>query len=329
MLSDFKNSIDKILHERLTSPFWGAFISSWLVFNWRIPYVSIFVDQDKLPNGTTRIDYIINTCITDRWEYITLYPLISTAIIILLFPFISTGAYWVSLKFTKWKTDMKNRVDGATLLTLEKSVQLREELRNLNKKYEEINKDNEEEVRVLNAEIVKLQEERQEKDATINEFFNKEKEIEKEQELNKQKIIEYETQLEKAISENESKQQEILLLREGHNQSKIDHRNKLLELEEEISRLKKTSSFRISENKRIIDDLKSNFQDKTIDNFFKTIITGGILGENSKIFRAFQDFKLITSSEVIVNRDGSVLRTSKYKLTRLGEEIKNYFYNES
>ena len=155
MLSDFKTSIDKILHERLISPFWGAFILSWFIWNWRIPYVSIFVDQDKLKEGTTRIDYIVNECLTTGWVNVLWLPLLSTAVIVLVFPFISNGAYWISLKFNKWKVDKKNQVEGATLLTLDQSIKLKEQVRNTEEKYDQL-------LNNKNKEIDKLKREREE-----------------------------------------------------------------------------------------------------------------------------------------------------------------------
>jgi hypothetical protein len=39
MIDDFKNSIQKILNERIMSPFSGSFFFAWFVWNWRMLYV--------------------------------------------------------------------------------------------------------------------------------------------------------------------------------------------------------------------------------------------------------------------------------------------------
>lgn len=35
-LKEFGNSVNKILNERLTNPFYGTLVVSWLIINWKI-----------------------------------------------------------------------------------------------------------------------------------------------------------------------------------------------------------------------------------------------------------------------------------------------------
>ena len=131
MIDEFKQSVNKILNERLTSPFWGALILSWLIWNWKIVYLTIFISQDKIVG--TKIDFIV-TNYYNLW-YNILLPIFSALFLTTIFPYVTNWLYAVSIKFNKKKTDIKNKVEGASLLTLEKSVQIREEIKNISKKY--------------------------------------------------------------------------------------------------------------------------------------------------------------------------------------------------
>lgn len=126
MLSELKKSTQAILNERIISPFWGSFIFSWLIWNWKIPYLTLFVSQDKVDGN--KIDYITENLLGTR--NLILYPLISTAIMLAVIPFFSNGAYWLYLKFRKWRKDQKNIIEKKELITLEQSVMLREEIIN-------------------------------------------------------------------------------------------------------------------------------------------------------------------------------------------------------
>ena len=134
MFSEFRKSINSILFERVTSPLFGTLTISWLLLNWRIPYLTLFVSESKIKE--TKIDYILSNY-ADVHFLIT-YPIISTAILITLVPFISNGAYWLSLKFKKWKIDKKNEIEKTQLLSLEQSINLRKELRENELEFEKI-----------------------------------------------------------------------------------------------------------------------------------------------------------------------------------------------
>ena len=119
MIDDLKKSFDQIIYERTASPFYGSFIISWCLWNWKIIYLTFFVSQDK-------IDYIVTNF--SAFKNIFIFPLLSSIFIITLVPFITNGAYWLSLKFNKWRVDQKNLVDGKQLLSIEQSIELREQI---------------------------------------------------------------------------------------------------------------------------------------------------------------------------------------------------------
>lgn len=95
MVTDIKKSLNEIIYERTTSPFFGTLITSWLIWNWRIIYLTFFISESKIkPN---EIDYILANY--SDIDHIVWYPIISTILLVTIIPFISNGVYWLSIKF--------------------------------------------------------------------------------------------------------------------------------------------------------------------------------------------------------------------------------------
>ncbi|UUW10284.1 hypothetical protein NLG42_05635 [Flavobacterium plurextorum] len=145
MIDEIKKSINSIFEERVSSPFYGTLIISWLIWNWKIVYLTFFVDQDKLDK--IKIDFIMDNY-NDVW-HLVYFPLISTFTLITIIPFLTNGAYWLDLKFTTWRVNQKNEIEGKRLLTLEQSIKLRSELRELEESFDKLLEKKNEEIKVL------------------------------------------------------------------------------------------------------------------------------------------------------------------------------------
>ncbi|WP_406845030.1 hypothetical protein [Flavobacterium soyae] len=152
MIDDLKKSFDQIIYERTTSPFYGSFIISWCLWNWKIIYLTFFVSQDK-------IDYIVTNF--SAFKNIFIFPLLSSIFIITLVPFITNGAYWLSLKFNKWRVDQKNLVDGKQLLSIEQSIELREQISKQEERFAKLVEDKNLEIKQLNLQIQEYQKKNQ------------------------------------------------------------------------------------------------------------------------------------------------------------------------
>ncbi len=86
----------KNIKERFSSPFYGTFIISWLICNWKIWYLTFFVDSDILFKDleAIKIDYIIDLYRVDSfWSFLWPFlgklfvcPLISAWSIVFLMP---------------------------------------------------------------------------------------------------------------------------------------------------------------------------------------------------------------------------------------------------
>jgi hypothetical protein len=167
MIDDIKKSFNSILYERTTSPFFGTLIISWVFWNWKIIYLTIFISEDKIQGN--KIDYLTNNF--SNAHHLITYPLISTVLLITIVPFISNGAFWLSLKFNKWKKDQKNIVEMKQLLTLEQSIELREQISEQENRFEKLLESKNSEIENLNIIIENMNKERSMIDNKITPTF--------------------------------------------------------------------------------------------------------------------------------------------------------------
>lgn len=149
MIADLRKSINSILYQRVTSPLFGTFFVAWLLWNWKIVYTTFFIDEDKIDKN--KIDYIVENF--NDTEFLIWYPLLSTFILLTIIPFISNGAYWLSLKFEKWRIDNKYKIEKKQLITLEQSIQLREQIIDSERKFDSLLQNKNEEIEQLKTII--------------------------------------------------------------------------------------------------------------------------------------------------------------------------------
>ena len=145
MIDDFRKSIKLILSDRLSSPFSGAFLISWCVWNWRIAY--FLFASDATMSFETKLSFIESNYL--NYQHNLILPFISAIFLITIYPFLTTGSLWIWLKFRKWQVDLKNQIDKQQLLTLEQSVSIRLELEEYQDKIDRL-------MRVKNEELQKL-----------------------------------------------------------------------------------------------------------------------------------------------------------------------------
>lgn len=153
MTREITKSINSILYERTTSPFYGTLFLSWLIFNWKIVYLTFFISEQKIAGS--KIDYItsnFNDTSTLVW-----YPLISTVLLLTVFPFISNGAYWLSMMFNNWRIQQKNIIEKKQLLTVEQSIELREQILQQEERFSKLILDKNLEIEKLNTLIEEFQ----------------------------------------------------------------------------------------------------------------------------------------------------------------------------
>lgn len=178
MLDDFKSSIPKILYEKIISPFSGTFFFAWFIWNWRMLYYLLFSDDSKLKD---KLDFVNSAFINlnhNLW-----YPLISTFFLVLIYPLITTGSFYIWLRYKKWQGDLRNEIEGKQLLTLEQSIRLRQDYKDLTDTFAHISLGKDEELKTKQAEMEflskKLDEEKRARETLAQSTLDKDEELQK------------------------------------------------------------------------------------------------------------------------------------------------------
>ncbi|HMI77690.1 MAG TPA: hypothetical protein VK484_02805, partial [Ferruginibacter sp.] len=124
-LSDLGNSFNKIFEERISSPLYGTFIISWLIWNWKIIYLTIFINKDDI-QPSNKIQYILDNYI--NWWVLLWFPLISTVVLITVIPLVANKLYKVHLYYERERTRDKEKSDAGNRLTIRQSADIRNEM---------------------------------------------------------------------------------------------------------------------------------------------------------------------------------------------------------
>lgn len=103
--------------DRIKNPFTGAFITSWIVFNWK-PLVFFIFSSDKI---ATKIHFI-ETTYSNIW-HLLFYPLASTFIFLFLVPYINLINEWF---VKKSKIDREKRLHDDQILLIKRETEIEE-----------------------------------------------------------------------------------------------------------------------------------------------------------------------------------------------------------
>jgi len=150
-MSDLTTSVKEIFNERISSPFYGSLIVSWLLWNWKIPYVTFFVDQSRLGDATNKIDYIFKHC--DSFWLLVVGPLLSTGAIIFLLPYVTNYAFKVTAKFDRKRKDVQIEIDRSQVLTIEQSVKILRQVEEQQESFKILLSSRDEEIDVLRKQL--------------------------------------------------------------------------------------------------------------------------------------------------------------------------------
>jgi len=111
-----KEAVDSLKNEiknRMTSPFYGKLIVAWLLWNWKVPYVTFFVKEENIENKN-RLDFIADyLSINSLYDFRNIYliPILITIVLIWLLPYVTHEAYKSKENFRKKKAIKKKKVD--------------------------------------------------------------------------------------------------------------------------------------------------------------------------------------------------------------------------
>lgn len=234
MLEKIKDSFLWEIEKRFKNPFLGAFIISWVFWNWKIIYIVLFIDEkyvsllpiiENTNKFITKYEYIVNLNIINYYDS-------------LLFPFITSIAIVIFIEW--WTTIMiiiinnvKNYILWHEKLTKEESQKLKNELKNERKKSLELLSSNNDEILSLQNKISeydgKIEQKVSEK-LRITENKNIKRIKELEDDLNKSEIISSER-----LEKNKNLEKLNIELKNSINIYKVNEKSINSKLEESFS----------------------------------------------------------------------------------------------
>lgn len=148
MYDDAVKSIRANLYERTTSPLFGAFTISWLV--WNFPFLLVVFSGMSAPD---KIVFIQNELYGDLWPsvvFLILGPLITSLAFLFLYPFPAAWVYRFWRNRKKRLLEIRREIEDETPLTLEESRRIRQELSEGRRRQIEEAQKSEEEIEILN-----------------------------------------------------------------------------------------------------------------------------------------------------------------------------------
>lgn len=143
MIEDISKSIKADLYERVSSPLFGAFSFSWVLWNWK--FLLVLISGMK---ASEKINYIDGTLYYGWLQpmfFLFLAPLISAAIFIYLYPIPAKYVFKYTKKEQKKLKKIKVEVEDDTPLSQAEHNKLRQKITSLESSYyaELSNKDSE------------------------------------------------------------------------------------------------------------------------------------------------------------------------------------------
>lgn len=133
-MEDLIKSIKAHLYDKATSPLFGTFAISWLIWNYKFVLVlfsSLPVDE--------RIDYIstfLYPCLSSYFLQGALYPLFTAVVFIFIYPYPAKFVYSFTRKQQKELRKIKQEIEDETPLTIEESRKIRRDMTNLELEFE-------------------------------------------------------------------------------------------------------------------------------------------------------------------------------------------------
>jgi len=134
-MKDIFDSIRLQIYERLSSPLFGSFVASWVVWNHRF----LFVMFSGLPVNK-KFEFVDTQLYASGWDICSrgiIEPALTAILFIYLYPIVSKHFYGYWLKKNSELKKLRDEIENATLLTREESDAIRMEMIKSGEKYEE------------------------------------------------------------------------------------------------------------------------------------------------------------------------------------------------
>lgn len=126
MVTESFNSIKAHINQWLSSPLFGAFIISWIIFNYR--FLLVVVSDLPIDEKLNFIDCVIYPNFWWLMLWTALAPFAVSILGILAYPIPAHRIYKYTLEYQKKLNQIKQEIDDETLLTKEQSIKARREV---------------------------------------------------------------------------------------------------------------------------------------------------------------------------------------------------------
>lgn len=166
---ELSTTVKATLYERVSSPLLGTFLFAWVVFNWKAILLLTFSDSSMF----SRL-IVIEANYVNLWDNLY-WPLIYASIFTLIYPVVSVVPFLIWEFFASIKVKARRRITSTETLTIAQSIAMKNENRDLEKKYAEAMGENSKKVTQLEEELKLAQDrafEKNEKFLLLNDSYN-------------------------------------------------------------------------------------------------------------------------------------------------------------
>ena len=261
MLEKTKDLVVNEIEKRFKNPFLGAFIISWLFFNWDFIYVVLFLDEkyvSLIPElwnfkniFITKIEYIKTENILNINKSFW-FPLALSFLFVIF-------VEWFTTFFNIWLDRWKNWIKDKELLSVEESIILKNKLVDSQREFRKNSS-------LLNEEILSLETENSEIKLKINDKVNEK--LNEHQKLNLKRIKELEKNLDNSNKISNERLEENKKIEEFSNRLEKNNRNLLNEREINSIKISKLIS---SNDKSILELNKIRIEKSELEDRLRKI----------------------------------------------------------
>ena len=124
-----KEMIDSLrlqIHERLSSPLFGSLLLAWVAWNHR--FLVVLFSNLSVKERFDIIDQQLYTTGWDKWGKGLFCPLVTAILFILVYPYPAKWLYGYWHKRQREQKELRDKIEGATLLTVEESNDIRRQV---------------------------------------------------------------------------------------------------------------------------------------------------------------------------------------------------------
>jgi hypothetical protein len=150
MFQELSTSLKASLYERVSSPLVGSIVFSWVAFNWKGLAYLLLSDariEDKIDFFSANYSNVDTNI---------LYPFLSGTTIAVFYPIIAYIPFWIWEQIRSAQRNLKKRLSLSELLSVEQSLQLRNELAQKDTRIREIIAENQVNLTELKGRVEEL-----------------------------------------------------------------------------------------------------------------------------------------------------------------------------